>query len=287
MKKCLLIIDCNYIGYATKFGLSTELVYRGGRTEIIYGFLKTITSLANRLEVGNLVFCWDSKKSLRREICPEYKRKRQEKKTDEMIEADRIAFKQFDVLRRMVLPNLGFNNIFMQDGYESDDLIASLVMDRDLKECNKIVVSSDNDLLQLLDYCSLYNATKCTMMTKTLFMREYKITPDQWADVKTLAGCTSDNVSGVSGVGEKKAIQYLKRELKGKTFDAIQNRSEEDFQITRQLVKLPFPDTMKCVLEEDSLSIAKYRSICNKFGFVSMLTESAINSWKKLMENCL
>lgn len=264
-----LVIDSNYMCYLSKFALSEGLWYRGGRTEIIFGVLKNILALAKRFETSDFVFCWDSKESKRKDIFKDYKYKRHQDKTEGELFGDQIAFRQFDILRVEVLPYLGFSNVFYQKGYEADDLIASAVMNN--QDATNIVISSDNDLLQLLDYCCLYNFSKKETMTKGLFIRKYGILPNQWVSVKKLAGCNGDNVPGVAGVGEVKAIRYIKGEiLHGKTFDAIHQRTIEEELLTEKLVKLPFPGTQVFELKENCFSEQKYKSVCDEFGFISL-----------------
>ena len=93
-----IIIDSNYLCYINKFSLSNGLSYLGHRTEIIYGFVKNIIELADKFESSNIIFCWDSKKSLRREIYPNYKLNRRQGKDEETLKADMIAFAQFDAI---------------------------------------------------------------------------------------------------------------------------------------------------------------------------------------------
>jgi DNA polymerase I len=275
----MIIIDSNYLCYISKFSLSQGLTYRGGRTEIIYGFLKNIISLSKKFETNDFVFCWDSKHSKRKTIFPGYKAKRHSDRTEEEKELDAIAYSQFDKLRISVLPNLGFSNIFYSAGYESDDLMASLVIHN--PNINNIIVSSDEDLFQLLDYCSIYNFSKKTIMNKNLFIRTYQIEPKQWAEIKCIAGCSSDNVPGVSGVGEKTAIKYIRGILKSssKAFDSIKSRSLEEEFLTRKLVTLPFPGTKELKLYNNTLSDEKFKLVCNEYGIKSI----DINDWKVFM----
>lgn len=277
MEKIRVIIDSNYLCYISKYALSNGLSYNGGRTEIIFGFLKDIISLAKKFETNNFVFCWDSKESERRKIFSNYKYKRHQDKTEDEIVGDKVAFRQFTILREKVLPYLGFSNVFFQEGYEADDLIASVVMNN--KDMTNIVVSSDNDLYQLLEYCSLYNFSKQETMTELLFNRNFGIQPHRWVDVKTLAGCSSDNVPGIEGVGEIKAIKYLKGELSsGKTFDSIKAQTEDEKELTERLVKLPFPGTKIFEIKKNHFSIKTFNNICDEFGFISLKDK---NPWQR------
>jgi 5'-3' exonuclease len=277
----MLIIDSNYLAYVNKYAYSVGLSYKGNPTEIVFGFLRCVIDLARRFESNNFVFCWDSKHSKRRDMFPSYKWKRRADKSQEDIMSDQIAYGQFDELRLRVLPELGFNNIFMQNGYESDDIIASIAIENSDPE--NIVVSSDNDLYQLLNHCSLYNYTKRETTTKTIFKRMYGIDPSDWISVKTLVGCVTDNVPGIDGVGDKKAIAFLKGEMKsGKTFDKILTHDEGKKELTRKLVTLPFYGTMSCEIRNNNFSLDKYHGVCAKHGFNSLLSDDNLLVWKKL-----
>jgi DNA polymerase-1 len=272
-----LVIDSNYLCYISKYALSEGLSYHGDRTEIIFGVLKDILSLAKTFETSELVFCWDSKESKRRELFKDYKSNRHRNKSDEDHKADMIAFKQFDILRKSVLPWLGFSNVFYLDGYEGDDLIASVVMNN--QDVTNVVISSDNDLYQLLGYCSMFNHSRHENMTEELFARKYGISSKHWVDVKKLAGCSSDGVPGISGVGEIKAIKYVKGEIRsGKTFDAIRLRTKEEEDLTEMLVRLPFPGTPIIALKENNFSMKALNDVCDEFGFVSLKNNE---TWSK------
>jgi|ADurb_H2B_03_Slu_FD_contig_31_952612_length_5191_multi_7_in_0_out_0_3 DNA polymerase-1 len=283
-----IIFDSNYVCYVHKFALSQGLTYRGGRTEIIFGFLKTIFDMAERFESSKFFFCWDSRESFRRQIYPEYKiNRRREDRTEEEKRQDRIAYHQFDLIREKVLKSLGFANIFQVEGYESDDIIASLVKNNFPEETN-VVISSDNDLLQLLENCSLYNISKRSLTTKDEFTRNYGISPEEWGKVKSIAGCSTDNVSGVYGVGEKTAAKYLSGKMKeGKIKQRIE--SEEGIKILENnsaLVVLPFPGIpIFDVSEKDSFSLDKFIRVFEKYGFESLSQEKRIKSIKKIFLN--
>jgi DNA polymerase I len=277
MNEITLIIDCNYLCYVHKFALSSGLSYHGSRTEIIFGFIKTTLDLARKFETNKFIFCWDSKKSLRREIYPEYKSNRRNNLTEEEEESNRIAYAQFDKLK-IVLPKMGFSNVFEEEGYESDDIIASLVTGGKLGRT--VVISSDKDLYQLLDWSSLCNC-RGAAYSKEMFVREYGIDPCRWKDVKAIAGCSTDNVKGVDRVGEKTAIRYLKGEMKkyNQTFKKIHFF---DSDLTRRLTTLPFegcPD-FKSKLKKDECSPDKFRKVFEEYGFESLI--DGLNKWEKI-----
>jgi len=263
--------------------LSRGLTYLGNNTEIIFGFIKSLLSLANKFYPCDFIFCWDSKSSKRKEINPDYKRHRHDSKTEEQKLLDAIAYNQFNEIRTFVLPELGFKNIFIQEGYEGDDLIARIVLDHEGLYNSIVVVSSDNDLYQLLDYCSLYDIFKKSIINKNMFLKEYSIEPTEWIRVKQIAGCNGDEVKGVNGVGIKKAIKYIKGELnQGKVFDSIED-SKKLIRMNRRLVKLPLSGTMKCELKKDDITEEKFKRICIKYNFKSLFGKE--KEWvKKLIQ---
>ena len=276
----LLVVDSNYICHVMKYAHSQGLTYRGTRTEIIYGFLRQIFSLMKQFETNKIVFCWDSLFSKREEIYPIYKANRHREKTEEEKEQDGLAFEQFDKLRSEILPNIGFKNVFQQKGYEGDDLLAEVVHKWKLKK--KIVVSNDEDLFQLLDYCSLYNISKHALTTKTIFQRQYNITPSEWIKVKQIGGCSGDNVIGIEGVGVNKAIGYLKNELpkNGKVYPRIISpEGQKIINRNKILVELPFPGVkIPKEIIPDKITEEKIMRVCKDYGLKSLITDSNITA---------
>jgi len=212
---------------------------------------------------------------------PEYKMKRRQELSDEEKKSWEAAHRQFNVLRKGILPDLGFNNVFMQSKYEADDVIAKLVMDYSWKN-KPFVVTSDDDLLQLLDYCHIYNPGKDKIITAQTFKNEYGITPSQWVEVKKIAGCTSDNVKGIQGVGVKKAIQFIRGEMNPdtKTYEKIINgTSTIDFN--EKIVKLPLTGTQKFDVGVNEFSTIEFCRMCRDYGIRVLRDKTKLEEWKK------
>jgi 5'-3' exonuclease len=232
----ILIIDGNYLSYKSYFVLPKELNAHELPTGIIFGVFNQISVLANKFSTNKFLFCWDSKYNKRKELRPSYKANRKKKKIQDDYFEKEILFKQINLLRREILPEFGFSNNFILPGYESDDIIAILA--KKLRS-DAIVVSADADLYQLLDYCPMFS-TKENYTAKDL-SQEYGVTPEQWVDVKAIAGCTSDNVEGVKGVGEKTAVKFILKTLPKttKAWYSI-NESQELIKSNYKFVRLPF-----------------------------------------------
>ena len=119
---------------------STEQI----RQIMTFYFFKQVFKFAKKFNTSELIFCWDSLKSKRRLIYPDYKANRGVK--DERHD----FFKEIDAIKTKYLPTLGFNS-FVQSGYEADDLIAKICIECNDNPLEKIVIcSNDKDLYQCL-----------------------------------------------------------------------------------------------------------------------------------------
>jgi DNA polymerase-1 len=280
MKKTTLI-DSNYICYRAKFATG-HLQYGNVRTGILFGFFNQLITAAEKTQPDQIVFFWDSKKSKRREIFPDYKIKRRQERTELEEQEWKTAYAQFNQLRKKILPDLGFNNQFLQSGYESDDLIAQYVFDYGNKE-DICVVTGDDDLLQLLEYCIIYNPAKESFIDAKKFTEIYGISPSQWSEVKKIAGCNSDCVPGVQGVAEKTAIKYLTGDLKTTTkkYQDIVNNGEV-IERNHKLVVLPFEGTQNVIPTADDFNMANFLRFCRRFGLNSFRQEEKQEKIKQL-----
>lgn len=278
MNKSYIILDAPYLCHRAKYAMK-DLSINSIPTGVIYGFLKDVITFTEMFHTKNVIFCWDSKTSIRQKTYPPYKQSRRDiEKTEEEKQYDVALRVQMKKLRKIYLPMIGFKNIFIQKGYEADDVIASICYNT-MDSCNTIVVSADHDLYQLLqiNHVSIYNPQQKKMTTRKTFENEYGISPNSWAMVKAIAGCTSDNIKGVRGVGEKTAIAFLNNELKKthKTFTAIKSfcwdkNSRPLFQTNMGLVDLPLKGTKVFKLQKDEISQEGWKAVCKKLGLKSI-----------------
>ena len=281
--KSILVIDSNAMAYRSLYttgGLSNST----GKTGVIFGFLHQTFKFAKQYKSNNIIFCWDSKESLRRILYDKnYKANRIEKRK-ELNETEKKvllnAFDQFDKLRKEVLFELGFRNVFSRRGYESDDLVAVIVKEN--KDKKYIIISNDNDLWQLINknvkYLGLQNGK---VITEESFIKEYKIKPIQWAEVKAIAGCKGDNVIGIKGVGEKKAIDYiLKRSKPNDKIKIDSNRATILFN--RSLVTLPWKGNIELKIKENKFTANKFIEVFNEYDFKSFLDKNYFDKLKEV-----
>jgi DNA polymerase-1 len=277
----IILIDANSICHAAKHSMG-DLSWEEKKVGVIFGFLRQLLSLAKKFESNRFIFAWDTRSSVRSQFYPGYKGRRKKDKTPEEKELDNIAYDQFNILRDEVLPEIGFLNSFWQEGYEADDVIASIV------HCNKkekiVIISTDEDLYQLLsENVTMYSIRKKQEYTLHNLWKDCHIPPQDWADVKAIAGCSSDDVPGIVGVGEKTACKYLNRQLSviHKTYRSIKE-GKELIERNLKLVTLPYPGTDKIVIKEDNkLSLNGFLNVCNRYGFASFMYKDNLNQWKE------
>lgn len=285
-----LLIDCSCLCYRSLYTMG-DLSNDQKRVGVIFGFIKQILTLAKKFETNKFVFCWDSRNSYRKLEYPWYKSSRRKDLTEEQNADFQDAFRQFDEVRELVLPMMGFKNNFQQNGYEGDDLIAYVAC-RFPDET--IIVSSDNDLLQLIEssrYCSIkfYNFKDLT--DKEIFQKTwFGLDPIKWAMVKSIAGCSSDEIPGISGVGEQTAAKYLAGLLpEGKSKDKIESSEGKAlFLRNMNLVALPY-NGIKAIkitgIEDDEISEDKFKAIFGQYGFRSLIKDEEVKKWSKLFFN--
>ena len=277
-----LILDSNYLAHMAKHSIK-DLSWDGQQVGVIFGFLRRLLDLAKTFKTRHFIFVWDSKYYLRRELFPDYKIKRLAiSKTEEERALDAVAYKQFDQLKNEVLPELGFKNNFEQYGYEGDDLIAIIV--KSYPEESFTIISADEDLYQLLsDNVVIYSLKKKQAYTKHNLWKDFRIVPKEWAEVKSIAGCSSDEVPGIPGVKNVTASKFVARKLATNTsaYKAIRE-STDIITKNRPLVTLPFKG-VKAVefIYNEKLPLKNFKSMCNKFGFRSFLDENQLKQWKQ------
>ncbi len=277
MNETWLVLDVNYLMNRAFYAVGS-LSHGGDATGALFGFFRDIIQLRDLFSPDGFAFCFDKGVSKRRDSYPEYKRNRKEK-PKKMDEDEWQEFKeargelkgQIVRLREDLLPKIGFRNVLAQKGYEADDLIASVCL-YSLKGRKGIIVSSDEDMYQLLtERVTIWNPRKNGMVTAASFEEEWGIRPDRWRHVKAMAGCSSDNVEGIKGIGEKTAARWQLDKLKpgSKAFERIL-AGNAIYQRNLPLVTLPLEGTKRFRLKEDKTTDKKWRDVMKSLGMKSI-----------------
>jgi DNA polymerase-1 len=166
----------------------------------LYGFSKMIYMLLDDHKPDLLIFAMESKtKSVRKQKSPTYKANRQELPEDLKVQLNMLP---------ELLNGFGYP-VLSSDGYEGDDVIASLA--EKYKENNEIyIVSGDKDFNQLVsNNVKIYDISKDLLIAPSDVYIKYGISPEQFIDYLAIVGDTSDNIKGVDGIGPKGAVKLL------------------------------------------------------------------------------
>ena len=223
--------------------------------------------LSKKFNTNNLIILWEgsSSKGHRKKLFKGYKSKRSENKTpEEILEKVQFNKEANELFDKCLL--LGFEG-YCLDGYEADDLIAYYCETHPQEEI--VIVTNDEDMYQCLkhDNVTIYNIDKKIRKDKAWFEETYTITPDLWYLVKAQAGCKSDSVPGIIGVGEKTAIKYIT----GNASEKISNKIKlHDDEVNKniKLVKLPFEK-----IYSEKFSFSKNQTQLNKDAFIDLCLE--------------
>lgn len=286
MKQPLLVLDVHYLAHRA-FHSSSHLEWKGVGTGVVFGLLKSISQFKDEFNTDRIAFCFEGRGSARKLLYSGYKEKRRTERSPEEVERYNELTTQIGRLRTSYLPEIGFKNIFCFPELESDDIMAVLALHAGNDE-EVILITADSDLFQCLrtDAVTIYSPQRMKLFTEQWFVKEYGIQPRQWAVVKAIAGCTSDCVKGVPGVGEKTALKFVKGELpeKSKAYSSIlSDTGKEIVRRNRLLVKLPFATCPIPEVREDKVTKAGWESVCKKLGMKSIATRPPIASRRRLM----
>lgn len=205
--KHTIVIDTSALLHRSKHSLGMQLSNKDMETGIMFGFCIQIGKLASKFKTNRMVFCLDGDRggtSKRKKIFPDYKVKRAQDKTEAEIIYDKFCFKQFaSIIEKF--RGFGFKNIVQEPGFEGDDLVASFLIHNPELAKNAIIASSDNDFYQLLHLCrGMILMKKGIIYDKHSLMEEYGIIPQQWKDVKMIAGCFDEKTEILTDSGWKK-----------------------------------------------------------------------------------
>jgi DNA polymerase I len=201
----LFLIDGNSLAYRAFFALPESMATSDGRpTNAIYGFASMMVKALTDHRPAAVVVCWDAGMSGRDETYPEYKAQRKARPD--------LLQEQWPHLQPLA-EAFGFTNVRVE-GWEADDVIATLATQAKQRGIPVMVVSGDRDVYQLVgDGIRVMTTSRGVTETK-IYDREgvierWGVPPEAVPDLIGLKGDSSDNIPGVPGIGEKTAAQLL------------------------------------------------------------------------------
>jgi DNA polymerase-1 len=204
MKK-IMILDGNSLLFRAFYALPPLKTKKGQFTNAVYGFLSMLYKIMDTYSPEYLCVAFDPEKpTFRHEKYKDYKANRQ-KAPNELVQ-------QFQLIRDV----LDVHNIKRVEieGFEADDVSGTFACAAKEQGADVYLVTSDKDYLQLIDenvkvVLTKKGITNTEEMNLNSMEEEYGLTPEQFVDLKALMGDSSDNIPGVSGVGEKTALKLM------------------------------------------------------------------------------
>jgi DNA polymerase I len=205
--KIVLLIDGHSMAYRAFFALPAEnfTTASGQHTNAIYGFATMLLSLLTTEKPTHVAVAFDvSRTTFRSEIFPEYKANRA--KTPDEFRS------QMSYLHELV-ESFGISTFEIQ-GYEADDIIATIAKAAEKEGAQVLICTGDRDSFQLISDKTtvLYpkrGVSDLVRMNAQALLEKYGMTPEQYPDFAALRGDPSDNLPSVPGVGEKTAAKWI------------------------------------------------------------------------------
>jgi DNA polymerase-1 len=205
--KQLFLIDGNSLVYRAFFALPESIATSDGRpTNAIFGFASMLVKLVGEYGLAPTIVVWDAGSSGRKEVYADYKAQRSSRPD--------LLREQWPALEPLV-EAFGHRNVHVE-GYEADDVIASIAEQARVRGIPVMVVTGDRDSFQLVGDGVKVMATSRGITETKVYDREdvierYGIAPELIPDFYGLKGDTSDNIPGVPGIGDKTASDLLQR----------------------------------------------------------------------------
>ncbi|MGH8890497.1 MAG: DNA polymerase I [Acidothermaceae bacterium] len=204
----LLLIDGHSIAYRAFYALPVEnfSTTTGQPTNAVYGFTSMVINLLRDERPSHLAVAFDiSRQSFRTEAYAEYKANRSAS-PDEF--KGQISLIQ-EVLAALAIP------VVVAEGYEADDVIATLTTQAEAAGLDVLICSGDRDAFQLVtDHVTVLYPRKgvsdMARMSPAAVEERYQLTPAQYPDFAALRGDPSDNLPNIPGVGEKTAAKWIR-----------------------------------------------------------------------------
>ena len=203
----LVLIDGHSLAYRAFFALPPDMATsKGELTNAVYGFVSMLLNVMRDHKPTHMAVAFDVGRSFRHDKFEDYKATRERMPDELSIQIERIK----ELIDAFNIP------VYTAEGYEADDVLATLAHQAEKKEAASLITTGDRDLLQVVDdkiwvLTSGRKFSDVIIYTPEKVRERYKLSPKQIVDYKALVGDKSDNIPGVRGIGEKTAVKLLQQ----------------------------------------------------------------------------
>lgn len=233
--KKLYLIDATAFCYRAFYALSGLSTSFGQPTNAIYGFINMLQKVLKEHKPDYLAVCFDvSRDTFRQKKFKEYKIQRPPM-------PDGLST-QIPLIKEIVSA-YGLA-LFEKEGFEADDIIATLAKKAKAKGMPVVIVSSDKDMLQLVDEeTQVFSPYKDegVFYDRDKVRERFGVEPERIADIIALMGDSVDNIPGVRGIGEKTAVELLRE------FGSLDKLLQHIDKIKQEKLKVSLADNLEMV----------------------------------------
>jgi DNA polymerase-1 len=257
----LFLIDATAFCYRAFYALPPLATSFGQPTNAVYGFINILNKILKEKKPEYLAVCFDvSRDTFRQKKFAEYKIQRPP--MPDMLSSQIPLIKE--IVRAFGI------NIIEKEGYEADDIIATLTAKAKEKGLPATIVSSDKDILQLVDDKTVVmspNKDEAVIYDKKKVKERFGVEPDRIADIIALMGDSIDNIPSIPGIGEKTATALITKfgsldkllnnlnDIKQEKIKKSISENIERLNLNKELVELD--KNMDIEFDLDKLKIAK------------------------------
>ncbi len=239
--KTVVLLDAHAIlhrGYHAMGGFAT---HDGRPTGALYGFITMVLKIYEEIKPDYIAACYDLPKPTFRHTSYDGYKAGRAKTDDSLIEQIKESYKLCEALS---IP------VYMCEGFEADDLLGTIAeqVKKD-KEFRVVIASGDMDTLQLVDdekvtVFTLKKGNEGVFYTEKKVIERFGFGPEHIPDYKGLAGDSSDNIIGISGIGDKTATELIKK------YGSIEKIYKVVKKDTHKLIEDGFKERIVKLIEE-------------------------------------
>ncbi len=201
----LILIDGHSLAYRAFFALPPDMATsKGELVNAVFGFTSMLLNVLHEQQPSHIAVAFDVGRSFREDTFADYKATRARMPDELRSQIERIQ----ELVAAFNIP------VFTAEGYEADDVLATLARQAASQAVASLIVTGDRDLLQVVTE-NIWVLTSGRRFSDTIIYtpqaveERYSLPPRQLIDYKALVGDKSDNIPGVAGIGEKGAVQLL------------------------------------------------------------------------------
>ena len=269
MSNRVFLIDAHGLCYRAFYAVKALKNSKGQPTNAVFGFCNILRKMLKDCHPTHVAVCFDvGKQTHRQKKFADYKIQRQAMPDDLVVQIDIIR----DVVRAYGFP------VFEREGFEADDVMASLGLRFAKKNTDVFIATDDKDMAQLVnDHIKLYSPRQEKVIDVKDVVEKFGVTPGQITDYIALAGDPSDNIPGVKGIGEVgarklleefKSLEEIYQHVDQVTPSKLQEKlmaSKKEAFLSKELATLETQVPLEAVLDDLALREADRQKLFTLF----------------------